>query len=406
MNRLKSFIRNLFVDKKYEDYLDGTTQIFYSKNRIGRNLMPIAILGIASAALASFGIYNYIKKKQEEEYQKFLNSDYDNDGLTNKFEIENGLDIDKPNPNVAYVYSKTNDIDFAKKYSLILDKDGIIDINEKKFNDMLIENKIFLDNNVTNLEKYFIQFSNDGKIENEELIKLEKISNLTKDLYDIILKESFSKEKFLDTDYSLDLAIRLGFEDKYPTKETIFAIGNYAIAVRNFNVAEEFENLKLLVKATESENGKILMDFEPIILKDNLNRNVEIFKDPNIPAEVWIMAKHLSLTPYVLDHPETWFSFNAKIRQNYMDIFYRLAILGEIEWSPPILTFSEKHSLDSKEAWNVIIQQWNYYWYSTPQAGNITQRITVFPWYDSKIQEEWIPNEIDRKIANFVFWQL
>ncbi|MEM5880864.1 MAG: hypothetical protein QXW01_03470, partial [Candidatus Aenigmatarchaeota archaeon] len=80
MNRLKSFIRNLFVDKKYEDYLDGTTQIFYSKNRIGRNLLPIAILGIASAALASFGIYNYIKKKQEEEYQKFLNSDYDNDG--------------------------------------------------------------------------------------------------------------------------------------------------------------------------------------------------------------------------------------------------------------------------------------------------------------------------------------
>ncbi|MFH7880812.1 MAG: hypothetical protein QXI09_02270 [Candidatus Aenigmatarchaeota archaeon] len=410
MNKVKNFIKNLFIDKEYEKEKESTTQIFYSTNKIGKSILPIFIISSITLGLACLGVYNYIKKKKEErlkeEHEKFLNSDYDNDGLTNKFEIENGLDINKPNPNVAYLYNKTNDINFAKKYGLPLDNDGIMDLNEKSFNDKLIENKPFIDNGVKNLENYFLRFSQDGKIENEELRKLDHISNLTKDLYKVVLNENLSKEKFKDTDYSLDLAIRLGFEDKYPKNETIFAIGNYAIAVRNFNVPEEFENLKLLVKATESENGKILMDFEPIIVKDNLNRNIEILVYHDIPGVVWVMAKHLGFTPYVLEHPEIWPSFGAKIKQNYIDIYVRLANVNGNDYGIPIPTFPEKHSLDSKEAWDVIIQQWNYYWYSTPQAGNVTQRITVFPWYDSKIQEEWIPNEIDRKIANHVFWQL
>jgi len=302
-------------------------------------------------------------------------------------------------PNVLYLYEKTGDKVFAEKYGKPLDKDGLMDENEQVYNNILIKTKVIIDQGAKSLAQHLLGYASDGIIEVNELVEVVKTIDFFKKL------ASFT-EIIEHVDYAFNLSLRLGLVNKEPSWETMFVISNYAVAVKTLNAPEELDNLRLLVSAAETMNRSVLLNFEPIIVKDNLNRNVEIFRDPNIPAEVWIMAKHLGLTPYVLDHPETWFSFNAKIRQNYMDIFYRLAILGEIEWSPPILTFSEKHSLDSKEAWDVIIQQWNYYWYSTPQAGNITQRITVFPWYDSKIQEEWIPNEIDRKIANFVFWQL
>ncbi|MEM4833699.1 MAG: hypothetical protein QXT57_01065 [Thermosphaera sp.] len=302
-------------------------------------------------------------------------------------------------PNTLYLYEKTGDVDFALKYGKPLDGDGVMDENEQVYNNILIKVKTLIDQGAESLGQHLLEYAGDGVVEVDELVEALKS-------IDFFEKLASHAQVIAHADYAFNLSLRLELVDKRPSQETLFTIVNYALAVKTLDAPEELDNLKLLINAIETMNASKLLDFNPIIVRDNLNRSVEIFKDPNIPAEVWIMAKHLSLTPYVLDHPETWFSFNAKIRQNYMDIFYRLAIVNGNDYGIPIPTFPEKHSLDSKEAWDVIIQQWNYYWYSTPQAGNITQRITVFPWYDSKIQEEWIPNEIDRKIANLVFWQL
>ncbi|MEM1907573.1 MAG: hypothetical protein QW562_07040, partial [Thermosphaera sp.] len=302
-------------------------------------------------------------------------------------------------PNTLYLYEKTGDVDFALKYGKPLDGDGVMDENEQVYNNILIKVKTLIDQGAESLGQHLLEYAGDGVVEVDELVEALKS-------IDFFEKLASHAQVIAHADYAFNLSLRLELVDKRPSQETLFTIVNYALAVKTLDAPEELDNLKLLINAIETMNASKLLDFNPIIVRDNLNRSVEIFKDPNIPAEVWIMAKHLSLTPYVLDHPETWFSFNAKIRQNYMDIFYRLAIVNGNDYGIPIPTFPEKHSLDSKEAWDVIIQQWNYYWYSTPQAGNMTQRITVFPWYDSKIQEEWIPNEIDRKIANLVFWQL
>jgi hypothetical protein len=81
-------------------------------------------------------------------------------------------------------------------------------------------------------------------------------------------------------------------------------------------------------------------------------------------------------------------AFNIKVQQNAFDILDALEPTNKTIWN------------------KIIIPQWEYYWNSTPQAGNLSKRITVLPWYNSSLLKEWIPNNTDRKIALMYFWEL
>jgi len=67
----------------------------------------------------------------------------------------------------------------------------------------------------------------------------------------------------------------------------------------------------------------------------------------------------------------------------------------------------EKYKPTDEIIWEkVIIPQWNYYWESFPQSGNISKRVIVFPIYNSTLLKQLIPNENDLKIALMIFWDL
>ncbi|MCX8178189.1 MAG: hypothetical protein N3F10_07880, partial [Candidatus Bathyarchaeota archaeon] len=89
-------------------------------------------------------------------------------------------------------------------------------------------------------------------------------------------------------------------------------------------------------------------------------------------------------------------AFGIKVQQNAFDI---LDLLKQ-EWLGDFKPTDEVIWRD------VIIPQWQYYWQSTPQAGNVSGRITIFPWYNSTLLKQQIANATDRKIALTYLWEL
>jgi hypothetical protein len=174
----------------------------------------------------------------------------------------------------------------------------------------------------------------------------------------------------------------------------IHVIGNYTTALMNDLPRHSNEDIWLLGNATMI-NPEIY-DFEPVTVKD-MNGIVYEIGSKNIPRDTWILVEHLKRTPYVVKYPELYLPFTIKVQQNAFDL---------LEQEHPLWKcWGEKYKPTDEIIWEkVIIPQWNYYWESFPQSGNISKRIIVFPIYNSTLLKQLIPHENDLKIALMIFW--
>jgi len=109
-----------------------------------------------------------------------------------------------------------------------------------------------------------------------------------------------------------------------------------------------------------------------------------------------MICEHLRRTPYVLKHPEMFEAFSIKVQQNAWDIF-----------DNPNVKIYHHYKPSDEYIWKeILIPHWEYYWSSSPQGGNVSKRITVFPWYDSNLMKNIIKNKNDRKIALMYLFEL
>jgi hypothetical protein len=252
-------------------------------------------------------------------------------------------------------------------------------------------------------------------LENKDLIKDSNFSKIEKDLLvysfnpklyfnikDIARKDlQFNLNEDFKRNWLLNQVIKLNYikPNLNIRRETINAIGNSTIYANLNNITQhDINTLWLLGNATQINPS--IVDFEPIILKDYEGK-IFVIQSQDIPRDTWMIAEHLRRTPYVVNFPEMYEAFNIKVKQNAFDIFDNLQ-KGEV-WKLYHFVF---HT-NNETIWNeIIIPQWKYYWDSSPQSGNLSKRICVFPWYNSSLLKEQISNDTDRKIALMYFWEL
>lgn len=158
-----------------------------------------------------------------------LKPDTDGDGLSDKYEVDHGLDPLTPNPNVAYVLSRglpEEYLTLVKK----LDRDGVQQAEEKLFDDLLLADKELL--RVETLLNYYAGISSDGKVTSSELKHAENFSTLVNEMYHVISQEPKAGDKLADTDYAAQLGLELKLDEVKASNATAFAVAEYAVAVR------------------------------------------------------------------------------------------------------------------------------------------------------------------------------
>jgi len=138
-----------------------------------------------------------------------------------------------PNPNLAYALSNG----LPKEYLYLvrpLDTDGVMQREERGFNDVLIAYKKLLA--IQTLLDYLEAKSKDGRITNDELQQAKNFSYLVDGIYSVISKEELAKDKSGHTDYAAKLGLKLGFDRVKASNATAFAVAEYGVDVKELNL--------------------------------------------------------------------------------------------------------------------------------------------------------------------------
>ena len=276
----------------------------------------------------------------------------------------------------------------------------------------------------------------------EDILKVAQINgsaipkNLAYQILDQIERGWGIKSKDKIAEMTFDLLDDLKIYD-LKRKTTVYILPNYTAAiVEQYLPQHDDTSILNLIKAAELNPD--IVDFTPVIIKVDfklVDKNVPIYegswkyldkipnniiinpsedeiekmfkakkdfsvvyviKSNNIPRDVWMICEHLRRTPYVLKHPEMFEAFSIKVQQNAWDIF-----------DNPNVKIYHHYKPSDEYIWKeILIPHWEYYWSSSPQGGNVSKRITVFPWYDSNLMKKIIKNKNDRKIALMYLFEL
>jgi hypothetical protein len=344
----------------------------------------INFLGIlVTIVIVSIALLNYIK-----------NLDSDNDGLKDLDEIflykTNPFKKDSDNDGIddyeeIFVY-KTNPLkkNLNLKYAIylgiknfeiikVLDEDEEQDYNEKRFVEILAESEELLNSKF--YTNYLNEILKDKKIEGEEIKRFEIFSKNSRRIYEI-LKDKNSE--FLD--YSLNLSLRFDSDKRILKNATIKAISYYSIASVEEKLPENFEEISLLLKATEMENGDELIDFPKLVFKSVDGK--DFVYETNVARNTWMIAKFLKknyeIGIDILKHPELFRAINVKITANSFSLFdakYGISFYEKLK--------NRSIKVTDEDVWDLIIFQWKIDLNKTPQFGKSDIPYNRdFPWYN------------------------
>jgi len=401
---LKKLKERLYQDDIRQFYRYSST-IVRATDAVGKNVLSRALvmLGVGAASLiGAYLAYEAWRRNRDSDGDGIRDidelgrygtdpnrKDTDSDGLSDSQEIfVYKTDPLKPNPNLRQALNLG-----LEKYADIiklLDNDGLQDANEKKFVELMAENKKILV--VPTFVGYLRGKTSDGLITDEELKYSSNFASLVSRIYDNIydlktLYESDEGRRISDPiktiDYSSNLGLRLNFDKEFAKDATAKAISYYGIAVVDRNLPENLEEISLLTKATQIDNyGDKLVDFSPITFHSIDGNNYVLI--PDAGRETWLLAWHLKSIKDsgfdILNHPEMFEGLNVKVIANAYSIFDAPYGINYAEnfISGRILKPTDKDVLD------LMMLQWNLYSNKAPQLGGGDKLYNRdFPWYDS-----------------------
>ncbi|RLE58636.1 MAG: hypothetical protein DRJ32_06075, partial [Thermoprotei archaeon] len=292
----------------------------------------------------------------EEYHTNPFEEDTDGDGLSDGFEVDLGTEPTRPDPNVAYVLEKG----LAREYLYLvepLDADGLMQHEEKVFNDLVVASGDLLA--IQTLLDYLYNKSRDGEITNEELSYASNFINIVNTIYSVIKQEEKALDKVGDTDYAATLALELGFDKVEASEATGKAIALYAVAVKSEVLPEELDALQQLTRCTQIQGyGDRLVDFSPIIFHSVDGKDYVL--DIDGPRDTWMLARHIHRVKRegfdLLEHPEMFEGINAKIIANAWSLF-------DAEYG---ISFMEREKSrvikpTDSDVWELIMLQWRLY---------------------------------------------
>ena len=241
-----------------------------------------------------------------------------------------------------------------------------------------------------------------GLSENMSLFNL--ISRIVQDDERITLDRNYALSKISE------LFLELGFIGKvkvydpatdsyregYLSLPTVFNVGNYCLAVYQFNLPmHNKSDLWLAFNASQLE--PLLVNAKPVILPSANSSDVTIPVDPQKLA--WAVTEHLKRIRdegiNILKYPEMLEGIGIKTWSNLFWTFdypYGIAYMEKKLRNVDL-------TLDNDTLWDLYLLQFNYYWNATPQAGNVSGIPLFYRWYNSSLLREDYPNETDRRMA-------
>jgi hypothetical protein len=302
-----------------------------------------------------------------------------------------GIEFSRDNPNAAYALERGLNLSLVSLI-LPLDSDRMQDSNERAFINLIADNSRILA--VPTFSNYLREKASDGVITDEELKYSSNFASLVNGIYDTIYDAKniyedymYGKFKIKDPmkkiDYSSSLGLRLGFDRELAKNATAKAIAYYGIAVVDRKLPENFDEISLLTRATQIDKyGDKLVDFSPIVFHSVDGNNFVLI--PDAGRETWMLAKHMKLIIDsgfdITQHPEMFEGLNGKIIANAYSIF---DTKYGINYAEQTLNGRTLKPTD-KDAWNLIMLQWNLYSNKAPQFGGGDKLYNRdFPWYDS-----------------------
>ena len=236
--------------------------------------------------------------------------------------------------------------------------------------------------------------------ETQTVTQTTTISDLERRLNEVIREESKAKDKAGDLEYAIELASRLGFDGGWATDATVKAIGEYAVAVREEQLPEEFEALELLTQGTQDKTyGAKLVDFSPIVFHSVDGNDVVLSMDA--PRDTWMLARHVKAlvdNGYdVLNHPEAFEGLNAQVIADAWSIFDAEYGIGYLEKK-----YNRVVKPSDADVEELMLLQWELF----DKARHGKYYNWDFPWWDSDKLEKLYPDKNTRRQALLFFWYL
>jgi len=184
-------------------------------------------------------------------------------------------------------------------------------------------------------------------------------------------------------------------------EEVLNALNYYVDAVLKQNLPEhDYDVLKLFINASNKDPE--LVDFEPIIVKDNYGHRV-IIDSYNKPRDTWMIVEFIKRNPYVASDDNLYLPVNMLIKEMAWNFF-------DNKFGP---RYADKHhnnlsdeELDkiyqptNEDIWYIIQKLWDYYY------TGIGKRYQYVKWWDKQEFAKQYPTELERKLILIGLWDL
>jgi len=183
--------------------------------------------------------------------------------------------------------------------------------------------------------------------------------------------------------------------------ETLKALDYYVKAVMTGELPmHDYNALRLFLEA--ANRNPELVDFEPIIVKDNYGHRV-IIDSYNKPRDTWMIVEFIKRNPYVASDDNLYLPVNMLIKEmawNFFDNKFgpRYADKHHNDLSDEEL--NKIYQPDSKDIWYIIQKLWDYYY------NGIGKRYQYVKWWDKQEFAKQYPTELERKLILIGLWDL
>jgi len=245
--------------------------------------------------------------------------------------------------------------------------------------------------------------------------KIPNFYSVDRELVRVILAVANASDKRLEDNVAFlvlnytdsEREAKLYFDILYNTQtykareELLKALDYYVDAVLKENLPKHnYSVLKLFINASNKDPE--LVDFEPIIVKDNYGHAITI-DSYNKPRDTWMIVEFIKRNPYVANDDNlylpvnmmikemAWNFFDNKFGPRYADKYHNNLTEGEL---------NKIYQPTNEDIWYVIQKLWDYYY------TGIGKRYQYVKWWDKEEFARQYPTELERKLILIGLWDL
>lgn len=183
--------------------------------------------------------------------------------------------------------------------------------------------------------------------------------------------------------------------------ETLKALDYYVKAVTTGELPmHDYNALRLFLEAANRNSE--LVDFEPIIVKDNHGHRV-IIDSYNKPRDTWMIVEFIKRNPYVASDDNLYLPVNMLIKEmawNFFDNKFGPRYADKHHNNLSDEELNKIYQPTNEDIWYIIQKLWDYYY------TGIGKRYQYVKWWDKQEFAKQYPTELERKLILIGLWDL